>query len=93
MGLAPQAGLVEQILAGPWHPALGQMARSRALFAHIEGFLAGRDLRPARLLIPRPHLSDILGHGREMLPAWAGLGLAEDRIRVWEHSGFGVESH
>lgn len=93
LGLAPQPGLAEGILAGPWHPALGQLARSRALFARLAGFLAGSGLRPARLLVPRPALSDILGHGREMLPAWAGLGLAEERIRVWDRPGFGVELH
>ncbi|MEW5774428.1 MAG: radical SAM protein [Thermodesulfobacteriota bacterium] len=89
MGLAPQPGLAGRILAGPWHPALGQMARSRALFAHIAGVLAGR--RPGRLLVPRPALADILGHGREMLPAWAGLGLAEEDIRVGDQSEFCVE--
>jgi len=91
MGLAPQDGLAGSILAGPWHPALGQMARSRALLAHIAGFLAERGLRPGRLLVPGRDLSDILGHGREMASAWAGLGLAEDRIGVWEDAGFGVE--
>ena len=93
LGLAPQPGLARDILAGPWHPALGQMARSRALWSHVADALERRGLRPARLLVPRRHLSDVLGHGREMLPAWAGLGLAEDRIRVWEQSGFGVEPH
>jgi histone acetyltransferase (RNA polymerase elongator complex component) len=88
-GLSPQPGLDRHILAGPWHPALGQMARSRALFAHLAGNLAEAKRRPARLLVPRAALSDILGHGREMLPAWAGLGLTEDCIRVWDHAAFG----
>jgi len=91
LGLAPQPGLSGQILAGPWHPALGQMARSRALLEHLTGFLADRNLRPARLLTPRSALSDILGHRREMLPAWNGLGLAENRIRVWDQPDFGLE--
>ncbi len=91
LGLAPQDGLAEQILAGPWHPALGQMARSRALLAHLAGILEGLEQRPARLLVSRSDLSDILGHGREMVPAWAGLGLDESRIQIWDQPGFCFE--
>lgn len=91
MGLAPQDGLAQSILAGPWRPALGQMARSRALFAHVRKKIKGWGRRPLLLLTPRSALSDILGHGREMVPAWAELGLGQDRIRVWDEPCFGVE--
>lgn len=91
VGLAPEPGLADQVLAGPWHPALGQMASSRALFAFIRGQMAGLGRRPRRLLVPWRRLSDILGHGREMLPAWEALGLSAERIQVWDRAGFGLE--
>lgn len=40
MGLAPQAQLADAILAGPWHPALGDMARGVALFLAVRQMLA-----------------------------------------------------
>lgn len=93
LGLAPQDGLAESILAGSWHPALGQRVRSRALFAYLCEKLDERNMRPRRLLTPRSALSDVLGHRHEMLAAWATVGLDQARIRVWEEAGFGVELH
>jgi histone acetyltransferase (RNA polymerase elongator complex component) len=75
MGLAPEPGLEAHVLAGPRHPALGQMARSRALFHYLAPPIRNLGRPPRQLLAPRRHLSDVLGHAREMLPAWAGLGL------------------
>ncbi|MBI5518946.1 MAG: radical SAM protein [Desulfovibrio sp.] len=46
VGLAEQEGL--EILAGPRHPALGQMARGRALLLHVAGMLAAVP-EPARV--------------------------------------------
>ncbi len=41
MGLAPEKELLRNILAGPFHPALGGRARSLALLREIETRLAG----------------------------------------------------
>lgn len=91
VGLAPEPGLSDNVLAGPWRPALGQMVRSRALFACIRERLAGLGRKPSRLLVPWQSLSDILGHGREMLPAWEALGLPRERIQAWDCAEFCLE--
>ena len=47
MGVAPEPSVTEQFLAGPSHPSLGNMARSKALFIYIASQIAlfqGRSL-------------------------------------------------
>lgn len=46
MGLAPEDGLDQAVLAGPAHPALGSRARGLALFRHIREQLAGLGFGP-----------------------------------------------
>lgn len=81
-GLAPEAGLGAHILAGPWHPALGQLARSLALFRHIRARAQALDRPPRTLVAPRRWRSDITGHQGALRPRYAALGLTlafEDR--------------
>ena len=40
MGVAPEPSATEQFLAGPCHPSLGNMARSKALFEYIASQIA-----------------------------------------------------
>jgi histone acetyltransferase (RNA polymerase elongator complex component) len=87
VGLAPEPGLADNILAGPVHPALGLLARSQALHAFLRARLEELG-RPVRLLrVPRPLLPVFWGHGREMAPAWARLGL-DRAARPWDRPLF-----
>ncbi len=85
MGLAPEPGLVEQILAGPAHPALGSRARGLALALFIEERLDAwnPERRPVRLHVPARHQGEFWGHARELVPRYAALGIAPERV-VWE---------
>ena len=68
------------VLAGPRHPAMGQMARSRALL-----FFVGRRVaelpEPAQiLLVPRRLQGEVLGQRNALSAAYATLGL---RLELW----------
>lgn len=73
-GLAPESTLDNAFLAGPRHPAMGQRARSLALFRLLEPVLAAWQ-GPARLDYPRRFQGELWGHRGELTPAYAALGL------------------
>ena len=85
IGLAEQEGLT--ILAGPRHPALGQLARSRALLLHVAEQLAalpGSAPSPKMVLnIPRRLQGEALGQRNELAPEYAALGLT---LRLWNEA-------
>lgn len=89
IGLAEQEGLT--VLAGPRHPALGQMARARALFLHIRELLAnetmGLPAPPSTLFVPLRYQGEVLGQGNALAAEYAGLGLT---VEVWEELEFGI---
>jgi len=73
LGLAEEPGLA--VLAGPRHPALGQMARARALFLHVRDLLAGLPAPVATLLVPARWQGEVLGQGNALAADYAALGL------------------
>ena len=81
MGLPPEPGLGAQVLAGPMHPALGQLARSEALYHHIARRFAAEPEPLRSLTAPERYRSDLLGHKRCMVPRYAALGLGEEALR------------
>ncbi len=86
LGLVEQQGLT--VLAGPRHPALGQMARSRALLLHVRDLLATFPEAPDTLFVPRRWQGEVLGQGNALAADYAGLGL---RVELWDEHEFGVE--
>ncbi|GAB6126908.1 radical SAM protein [Humidesulfovibrio idahonensis] len=77
IGLAEEPGL--RVLAGPRHPALGQMARARALQMHVARLAAGLPMsapRPNLLLLPRGLQGEALGQSNTLAKGYADLGLA-----------------
>jgi radical SAM superfamily enzyme len=87
MGVAQEPGLAEQVLAGPWHPALGARARGAALFRIVRGELLALGRAPRRLRIPRRYQGEFWGHRGEWASAYARLGLERAMVGVWEESG------
>ncbi len=75
LGLAAEDSLLRAILAGPWHPAFGQRARSRALFLHLAGAWQAAGRPRGAFLVPKRHLPDVIGWRRETAPRYARLGL------------------
>jgi histone acetyltransferase (RNA polymerase elongator complex component) len=86
MGLAEQKGLV--VLAGPRHPALGQMAQAWALFLHVRERLAQFSESPRILFVPRHYQGEVLGQHNALEQDYAALGLT---VEIWGEAEFGLE--
>ncbi|MEF2146582.1 MAG: radical SAM protein [Desulfovibrionaceae bacterium] len=89
IGLHPEPDLLPAILDGPWHPALGQMVRSLALFDHVRARAANLGPGPNILFAPRRFSGEVMGHGAELRQAWRKAG-----ITIQQHDGqrFGILS-
>lgn len=85
LGLAEEPDL--DILAGPRHPALGQMVRARALLLHVGALLPALEEKPDTLLLPRRLRGEALGQGNELAARYAALGL---RVGFWNEPGAGL---
>ena len=66
MGLHPAEGRFTpgEVLAGPWHPALGELVRSRLALGEMERLLAGYVGDSPVIEVPRCKLSIYLGQGK-----------------------------
>jgi histone acetyltransferase (RNA polymerase elongator complex component) len=81
LGLAPEDTLEANVLAGPWHPALGQSARGLALLRVVEDAVRRLGRAPSRLDVPRRYQGEFFGHGRELAPGYEALGLSGRAVR------------
>ena len=82
MGLAPEQGLAEAILAGPVDGELGGRVKGRALLLAVREALQAPDMRQKflpecgfGLRLPRAMQGFFWGAGGELRPAWKALGL------------------
>jgi len=91
LGLAAEQGMLEAMLAGPWHPAFGNMVRSRALLQFLEQTIRGLDGSVTLLSVPKRHSGELWGHGRSNVQALARLGVDKSRVRFWNQSEFALE--
>jgi histone acetyltransferase (RNA polymerase elongator complex component) len=88
IGLAPEPGFDDAVLAGPRHPALGGRVRALALFGLIRDEVAALGGRPAGLAVPRRFAGEFFGHAGELVPAYAGLGLPKTLVRFEARDDF-----
>lgn len=82
IGLQSDEGLVagQTVLAGPWHPALGQLVRGELYYA-LAGKLARQLDGPVQRVSAHPlRLSDVAGHERRNLLRWHRHGLQIERV-------------
>ena len=74
MGLQPTTTLEEpgRIVAGPYHPAFGQLVNSAIWHERISPSLRKASLKSPRLVIQTPayQLSEIRGHGNSNINGW-----------------------
>ena len=93
LGLAPEAGLSEKILAGPRHPALGQMLRARALFLYLaERLPPPEELAGKALHVPRRTRGEFFGQRGELRLSYARRGLDPAVVRWWDRDYFELSS-
>lgn len=93
IGLAPEQDLLAAIMTGPWHPALGQMARSHALHAHLLDAMGPRPEAGSGgrlMIVPRRHAADFWGHRKSLACTWEREGFEPNRVRIWDRPFFCV---
>jgi len=90
LGLPPEGSLSEHVLAGPWHPALGQSARGLALFHLVEQQVAKLDKIPTQFDVPRRYQGELMGHGNELAEKYAKLGLTKAVIHYTSATQFSL---
>lgn len=91
LGLAGEPDMLARLVAGPWHPAFGNMVRSLALRLFLEQRLRAAGGRPVRIFVPARFGGELWGHGRANAPALAGLGIVKERVTFWPETDFAVE--
>lgn len=91
LGLAGEPAMLARMVAGPWHPAFGNMARSLALRLFLEQRLRVAGGRLVRMAVPARLCGELWGHGRANAPALAELGIDKDRVTFRPEPEFVVE--
>lgn len=84
MGLAPEETLLSSVLAGPWHPSLGNLVQARALYLFLQSKLQLLPGKIQTLALPRKLQGVFWGHGKELAPAYAALGLNKNNVTFWQ---------
>ncbi len=87
MGLQPSAALEKTVLAGPYHPAFGELVLSRLFFNQVRAALSVRSSRQAcRLSLAKADESIYRGCGNGNVKRLAALGLLEGVETVFSAS-------
>ncbi len=77
MGLQPSLSLEDALLAGPYHPAFGELVYARLMFQQLRRHLRGAvGAEAVRLAVNPRDLSQVRGPGRMNLHRLEALGLA-----------------
>ena len=81
MGLQPSESLEKSIVAGPYHPAFGELVISREWFRRVKKLLKAHPEKKVTVTISEKDLSAFNGMKKENLVKFARLGLT-DRLQV-----------
>ena len=77
IGLQPSVSLEKDLLAGPYHPAFGELVAARDWFKRMRALLAGYPAGRLTVAISKQDLSAFLGPKRININRLAQLGLAD----------------
>jgi histone acetyltransferase (RNA polymerase elongator complex component) len=77
IGLQPSVSLEKDLLAGPYHPAFGELVAARDWFKRMRALLAGYPAGRLTVAISEQDLSAFLGPKRININRLAQLGLAD----------------
>lgn len=86
-GLQPSAELEASLVAGPYHPAFGELVKARLLFKEVRRQLARLQGRPCRLIMAEQDRSLFNGQKKCSLRRLQGLGLLDQTTLVFEGAG------
>lgn len=83
LGLAPEGNFADKILAGPWHPALGNMVRSQILKVFLEKKIQalGPGYQVRKVWMPQRLSGDLWGHGRANVRDLRSLGITSENVQ------------
>ena len=87
MGLQPSVSLEKSVVAGPYHPAFGELVLSRILFKEVRALLSARPVQqPHRLSLARADESIYRGRGNMNVKRLLALGLLDGVETVFSAS-------
>ncbi|HMB30573.1 MAG TPA: radical SAM protein [Desulfohalobiaceae bacterium] len=88
IGLHPEQEMLTNLLAGPWHPSLGLMVRSRILFYILltHSLIMGNAKK--RLMLPEKYQGEIWGYKKNYLQRYKNIGIDPQNVQFWDRSYF-----
>ncbi|RQD57614.1 MAG: radical SAM protein [Desulfonatronovibrio sp. MSAO_Bac4] len=90
IGLTPEKSLIKNIIAGPWHPAMGSICKSMALKNYLMIQLAKTEYSPNKILIPNRYTSDFWGHKGMNKELFTRKKITRQNVEVWDRDYFRV---
>lgn len=93
IGLAPEQSLLKQIIAGPWHPALGQIVRSTMLYYRIkcQALLLGPGKKT--LYSPQRFAGELWGHQGSLKAKYQKIHITPQETVFWNEPFFQLRSN
>ncbi|MGX9366012.1 elongator complex protein 3 [Desulfoplanes sp. PS50] len=91
LGLTPEPQLLTNMLAGPWHPCLGNLVRSRALVEIIADHIHKLGHPPLSLTIPLKYSGELWGYKKGNIEKLARLGITKPMVSYTEQSEFTLQ--
>lgn len=78
VGVASEDGFQNNIVAGPAHPALGQIIRSKTLYLFILTKLASLNSELKKIIIPSKYSGEFWGHKGTLKPLYSRFKITPD---------------
>ncbi|WP_245796715.1 elongator complex protein 3 [Halodesulfovibrio marinisediminis] len=83
IGVAQEDGLTDSLVAGPFHPAIGNMVRSEALRCFLVEKMETLSRPFSRLLLPRRYQGELWGYKGAYKKFWGERGLSPSTVVSW----------
>lgn len=92
IGLPPEKKMLDSLLAGPWHPALGSMVRGHILFATllIQAMALGKAAK--KLISPKRFQGELWGYKQKYLQQYKKIGIDPQRVHYWDKPYFVLQT-
>lgn len=84
IGVAQEEGLEDNLIAGPFHSAMGNMVRSEALRCFLDEKMQQLSKPCSRLFLPQRYQGELWGYKGIHRSFWAEKGMTPDRVLSWK---------
>lgn len=88
IGLPQEKEMINNLRAGPWHPALGAIIQSRILYYLIRTYKLFLDNSRVWLYCPKRYQGLIWGHKGMNKPGLEKIGITPENVTFWEKDYF-----